>query len=181
MSIGCYPIQAALIAFDHEEPIEVRAVGYTKENEGETTDSMANITLIFKDNRMAVLNCLGQNIESINSLTIYGTKGFFFFLTIVLFKTFVLYRFSGVVRIPDHFWCPTQIFLPNGERKESPLPSTMKETNFEHSAGLRYEAIACREQILQGQTEHPLMTHEQSLQITRILQSAREQILSKRR
>lgn len=161
MAIGCYPIQAALIAFDHEEPIEVRAVGHTKENEGETSDSMANITLIFKNNRMAVLNCLGENIESINSLTIYGTK--------------------GVVRLPDHFWCPTQIFLPNGERKEFPLPSTMKETNFEHSAGLRYEAIACREQILQGQTEHPLMTHEQSLQITRILQSAREQILSKRR
>lgn len=180
MAIGCYPIQAALIAFDHEEPIEVRAVGHTKENEGETSDSMANITLIFKNNRMAVLNCLGENIESINSLTIYGTKGLFFFTNIVFLSKFSS-SFLGVVRLPDHFWCPTQIFLPNGERKEFPLPSTMKETNFEHSTGLRYEAIACREQILQGQTEHPLMTHEQSLQITRILQSAREQILSKRR
>lgn len=178
MSIGCYPIQAALVAFDHEEPIEVRAVGHTKDNGGETSDSMSNITLIFKDNRMAVLNVLGQNIEAINSLSIYGTKGFSIPAPLPpLIRSFVL----GVVRIPDYFWCPTQIILPNGERRQSPLPSTMRETNFEHSAGLRYEAIACREQILQGHTEHPFMTHEHSLQINRILQSARRQILEKER
>ena len=177
MSIGCYPIQAALVAFDHEEPIEVRAVGHTKDDGGETSDSMANITLIFKDNRMAVLNVLGQNIEAINSLMIYGTKGLFSFLLPRHFSS----SFLGVVRIPDHFWCPTQIIMPNGERRESPLPSTMRETNFEHSAGLRYEAIACREQILQGQSEHPFMTLEHSRQINRILFSARQQIIEARR
>lgn len=52
----------------------------------------------------------------------------------------------------------------------------MKDTNFTHSAGLRYEAIACREQILQGQSEHPYMTLENSLQIARIIERAREQI-----
>ena len=54
----------------------------------------------------------------------------------------------------------------------------MKETNYNHSAGLRYEAIACREQIIKGQTEHPFMTHENSLQIARIIESARKQILA---
>lgn len=52
----------------------------------------------------------------------------------------------------------------------------MKETNFVHSAGLRYEAIACREQIINGQSEHPYMTLENSLQIARIIDQAREQI-----
>ena len=53
----------------------------------------------------------------------------------------------------------------------------MKQTNFEHSAGLRYEAMACREQILNEKTEHPLMTLENSLQISRIIEECRRQIL----
>ena len=52
----------------------------------------------------------------------------------------------------------------------------MKDTNFTNSAGLRYEAIACREQILNGQSEHPYMTLENSLQIARIIEQARQQI-----
>ena len=75
MGIGCYPIQAALIAFNHEEPISIKASGHTRMFEGELTDTMASITLLFKDNGMAVLNCLGDDAEQINSLTIYGTKG----------------------------------------------------------------------------------------------------------
>jgi predicted dehydrogenase len=75
MGIGCYPVQAALIAFNHEEPELVTATGHTREFQGQLTDTMASITLLFKNNRMAVLNCLGQDIESINSLKIYGTEG----------------------------------------------------------------------------------------------------------
>ena len=75
MAIGCYPVQAALIAFNHEEPELIRATGHTKEHQGEITDAMVSITLLFKNNRMAVLNCLGENIESINSLKIHGTEG----------------------------------------------------------------------------------------------------------
>ena len=75
MGIGCYPVQAALIAFDHEEPESVIAAGHTREFQGALTESTATITLLFKNNRMAVLNCLGEGIEAINSLSIYGTKG----------------------------------------------------------------------------------------------------------
>ncbi len=75
MAIGCYPIQAALIAFDHEEPESIVAAGHTRQYQGELADTMASITLLFKDNRMAVLNCLGENIEPINSLKIHGTEG----------------------------------------------------------------------------------------------------------
>ena len=82
--------------------------------------------------------------------------------------------------MPSHFWCPTEIYLPNGDSVQRPLPSTMKETNYVHSAGLRYEAIACREQIMNGKTEHPLMTLENSLQIARIIEEARKQILEKK-
>ena len=85
---------------------------------------------------------------------------------------------SGIVRIPTYFWCPTNIVLPNGQTIEQPLPETMKKTNYEHSAGLRYQAIACREQIISGATEHPFMTHENSLQIARIVESARRQVLT---
>lgn len=75
MGIGCYPIQAALIAFDHEEPVAVVSAGHTQDYQGGKTDIMATIILLFKNNRMAVLNCLGQQISEINSLTIYGTEG----------------------------------------------------------------------------------------------------------
>ena len=158
MAIGCYPVQAALIAFDHEEPQAIRAAGHTREFQGELTDTMASITLSFSNQRMAVLNCLGEDIEAISSLTIYGSK--------------------GVIRLPTHFWCPTAIHLPNGQTINSDLPKTIKATNYTHSQGLCYEAIACREQILNGKIEHPLMTHENSLQIARIIEQARKQILS---
>ncbi|CAF1216333.1 unnamed protein product [Rotaria sp. Silwood1] len=158
MGIGCYPIQAALIAFNHEEPELVTATGHTREFQGEITDTMASITLLFKNNRMAVLNCLGEKIGAINSLTIHGTE--------------------GVVSLPTNFWCPTRIVLPNGHHVDHHLPETIKKTNFVNSAGLRYEAIACRDQIMCGKTEHPLMTLENSLQIARIIAQARKQILA---
>jgi len=157
MAIGCYPIQAALIAFNHEEPESVIATGHTRIRQGELTDTMACITLIFKNNRMAVLTCLGEDIESVGSLKIYGTE--------------------GVVSLPTHFWSPTRIILPNGHHVEHHLPETIRKTNYEHSAGLRYEAIACRDQIMSGKSEHPLMTLENSLQIARIIDEARRQIL----
>jgi predicted dehydrogenase len=75
MAIGCYPIQAALLAFDHEEPVSVIASGQTQIFQGELTDRMATVTLVFKNGRMAVLNCHGEDIESVSSLTIYGTQG----------------------------------------------------------------------------------------------------------
>ncbi|CAF3128696.1 unnamed protein product [Rotaria socialis] len=158
MAIGCYPVQAALIAFDHEEPVSIVASGHTREHQGEKTDSMATITLLFKNNRMAVLNCLGQDIGAINSLTIHGTE--------------------GVISLPTHFWCPTQIVLPNGHHIDHDLPETLKKTNYTHSAGLRYEAMACRDQIMNGKSEHPFMTLENSLQIARIIEQARKQILA---
>jgi len=85
---------------------------------------------------------------------------------------------KGVVSIPTYFWCPTQIVLPNGDKVDHDLPETIKKTHYEHSAGLRYEAIACREQIMSGQTEHPFMTLENSLQIARIIEEARKQVLT---
>jgi hypothetical protein len=54
----------------------------------------------------------------------------------------------------------------------------MKNTHYTNSAGLRYEAIACREQIMNGKSEHPLMTLENSLQIARIIEEAQKQILA---
>jgi len=158
MGIGCYPVQAALIAFNHEEPEAVVATGHTREFEGEITDTTATITLLYKNNRMAVLNCLGEDFPSIHSLKIHGTE--------------------GVVSMPTHFWSPTRIELPNGHTAEHHLPETMKKTNYEHSAGLRYEAIACRDQIMNGKTEHPFMTLENSLQIARIIEEVRKQVLS---
>ncbi|CAF0891803.1 unnamed protein product, partial [Rotaria sordida] len=90
----------------------------------------------------------------------------------------IIHGTEGVVSLPTHFWAPTRIVLPNGHHVDHHLPETIRKTNFVHSAGLRYEAIACRDQIMSGKTEHPLMTLENSLQITRIVEEARKQILS---
>ena len=174
MAIGCYPVQAALIAFNHEEPEAIVAAGHARDFQGELTDSTASITLLYSNNRMAVLNCLGEDIESIHSLAIHGTQGSPIRSTRHSVHSFV----SGIVRLPTHFWCPTHIVLPDGQTIDRPLPETAKKTNYEHSAGLRYQAIACREQIIKGETEHPFMTLENSLQVARIIESARRQVLS---
>ncbi|CAF1063811.1 unnamed protein product [Adineta steineri] len=158
MGIGCYPVQAALIAFNHEEPESIIATGHTRELNGELTDRMITITLLFKNNRMAVLNCIGEDIEAISSLKIHGTE--------------------GVINMPTHFWCPTKMTLPNDHIVEHHLPQTIKPTNYTNSAGLRYEAIACRDEIMNGKSEHPFMTLEHSLQIARIIEEARKQILT---
>lgn len=75
MCIGCYPIQAALLAFNHEEPEAVVATGSTREYQGKQNDTVFSIVLKYSNNRQAVLNCLGENIDWISSLRIYGTKG----------------------------------------------------------------------------------------------------------
>jgi len=75
MGIGCYPLQAALIAFNHEEPESIVATGFTREFQGQLTDTTGTIILLFKNNRMAVLNCLGEDMEAIHSLKIHGTEG----------------------------------------------------------------------------------------------------------
>ncbi len=75
MCIGCYPIQAALIAFNHEEPESIIATGFKGESQGKITDRTATIILKYSNQRLAVLNCLGEAIEPINSLRIHGTKG----------------------------------------------------------------------------------------------------------
>jgi len=76
MGIGCYPLQAALIAFNHEEPESIVATGFTREFQGQLTDTMGTIILLYKKNRMAVLSCIGEdNIGGINSLRIHGTEG----------------------------------------------------------------------------------------------------------
>jgi hypothetical protein len=85
---------------------------------------------------------------------------------------------SGVISLPTHFWCPTRIILPNGHQVDHPLPETMKTTNYTNSAGLRYEAMACRDQIMKGENEHPFMTLENSLQIARIVEEVRKQVLA---
>ena len=94
------------------------------------------------------------------------------------FEKFFIRELLGVVSLPTHFWCPTKMILPNGNQVEYKLPETLKPTNYTNSAGLRYEAIACREQIMNGQTEHPFMTLENSLQIARIIEEAQKQILA---
>ncbi|CAF1279827.1 unnamed protein product [Rotaria sordida] len=160
MGIGCYPVQAALLAFNHEEPELVTATGHTREFEDEITDTMASITLLFKNNRMAVLNYLGQDIGAIHSLTIHEAED------------------KNKIFLPTDFWTPTRIVLPNGHHVEHHLPETIKKPKWINSAGFRYEAIVCREQIMNGKSEHPFMTLENSLQIARIIEQARKQVLS---
>ncbi|CAF1034337.1 unnamed protein product [Adineta steineri] len=83
-----------------------------------------------------------------------------------------------VINMPTLFWCPTKMTLPNDHIVEHHLPQTIKPTNYTNSAGLRYEAIACRDEIMNGKTEHPFMTLEHSLQIARIIEEARKQMLT---
>ncbi|CAF1563017.1 unnamed protein product, partial [Didymodactylos carnosus] len=159
MASGIYPIQVALLAFNHEEPEKIIASGHTKKNiDDEISDSMSTITLLYKKNRMAVLTNVGEDIEAVGSLKVYGTK--------------------GVISIPKCIWCPTELNMSGANTIVKPLPALEKATNFMNSVGLRYEAIAVREAILCGKTEHSYMKYEHSLLISKIMDETRRQIIA---
>lgn len=80
-----------------------------------------------------------------------------------------------MVQVPK-FWCATSLIDIDGSEKAWPLPSSKHPFNFDNSAGLRYEAEATRQSILDGKLGNELLPHSESLLIAHIQDEIRKQI-----
>jgi len=150
LNIGIYPIQLVCMLFNHEKPLSIVATGHLATS---GVDECVVIALKYTNQRMASV-CISGNCHRMSNTTIVGEK--------------------GVLYIPSNSWCPSELVLPNGE--EVSIPILPNEKGYHRSVGLKYQAEAVRLALEQGLTEHPLMTHEQSLLIMNIMDEVRRQL-----
>jgi len=154
LDLGVYPIQLACLLFDHEMPTEIKCTGHLMSPNG--VDESCTIVLLYSNERMAQLN-VSVGCGPYSSVAAVGEK--------------------GVIQIRENMTAPTELILANGERVRVPLPACGR-TNFANSAGLCYEAEEVRLAIGNGLLEHPLMTHDNSRLIMRIMDEARGQLFN---
>lgn len=144
LDLGIYPLTFASLFFGSE--IERIASAAVKSDKG--VDAQENITLVYKDGRMAVLNASFLcNMK--NTGIIYGRKG------------------RAEV---EPFWYPQEIKVYlNGEEEPKVYPVPFDFTGYE------YEVRAAVRAIESGETECAEMTHKETLRIMGIMDQLREE------
>lgn len=158
LDIGIYSVQFAQFAFDNEEPIEQQTNGSLLES---GVDADANILLKYSNNRSASISSSVKTFLS-NEGSIHGTKGY--------------------IKVGPFFWCPTTVDVYCKHDKletfhyDLPALPDKGKYNFRNSQGLQYEAMEVRRCLLNGWSESPLHTHEDSVRVAQVLQKARHQI-----
>jgi hypothetical protein len=84
------------------------------------------------------------------------------------------------IKICQPFWCPEKINVYKQDRKEKkelhfPLPNAGTDHyNFTNSVGLSFEISHVNNQIRLGRTESDVISLDESLEIMRIMDKARE-------
>ena len=110
---------------DHETPIKISCTGHLMPS---GCDESASITLLYKNNRMAVINMSTTCVQYART-SIMGDK--------------------GSIEIPDFSWCPVEFIKADRNVHREPLPEC-PPTNYFHSVGLSFQAEGCREAISNG-------------------------------
>ncbi|KAM7353882.1 trans-1,2-dihydrobenzene-1,2-diol dehydrogenase-like [Cochliomyia hominivorax] len=150
LDLGIYTIQVSQWAFQ-EPPQEIKAKGKVN---AEGVDVDVEAELHYPGKRMAKMHISANEILG-NNAVIKGTKG-----QITL----------------KQFWCPTKIIDIDGQEKEWVLPKGKYPTNFVNSEGLRYEAEAVRQCILEGKLQQEHVSHNDSLLFAQIEDEIRAQV-----
>ncbi|XP_037822277.1 trans-1,2-dihydrobenzene-1,2-diol dehydrogenase-like [Lucilia sericata] len=150
LDLGIYTIQVSQWAFQ-EPPQEIKAQG-TLNAEG--VDVEVKAELHYPGKRVARMH-LSANAALGNNAVIRGSKG-----QITL----------------KQFWCPTKIIDIDGQEKEWVLPKGKHPINFINSEGMRYEAEAARQSILEGKLQNDTVSHNDSLLFAQIEDEIRAQV-----
>ncbi|XP_042344919.1 trans-1,2-dihydrobenzene-1,2-diol dehydrogenase isoform X1 [Plectropomus leopardus] len=151
LDIGVYCLQFICMVYNGEKPECIQAMGICRET---GVDETLAVTLKFSNNRMAVFSC-SSGVKLPNDAIIVGTK--------------------GIIRIPDHMWCPTSLVV-NGKETEFPVPEPCLPLNFLNSTGMRYEAEEVRQCLLKGLKESTVMSHADSLLLAEVEDEIRRQV-----
>ena len=125
LNMGVYTIQMVCLAFGHEKPNRITAVGHLNEDR---VDFCMSALLTYPGNRTATM-LTHSALQLSNKAYIVGSK--------------------GSITIPS-MWCPSQIKLPSGTR-ELPLPPVPQNLNYTNSIGFVYEAAEVRECLKKGE------------------------------
>ncbi|XP_063971387.1 trans-1,2-dihydrobenzene-1,2-diol dehydrogenase-like [Lytechinus pictus] len=119
-------------------------------------DEMYTTVMTFRNNTMATLSCT-ITADYPNEVFISGTKGH--------------------LKIPGHFWAPTELIWTTGELIETfqyPTPESTAEYSYGPLwSGMLYEADAVKQAIDEGKKEHALMTWKETELVTTLLEKAR--------
>lgn len=162
LDIGIYALQAVLLGYNDEEPVDMSVSGTLSET---GVDESAFITLKYSDGRVGNAACCAR-AQLPNEAFIVGDK--------------------GIIKICEPFWCGEKVtiqkFNDTGSNAKEPLPleehyfphpKTDKFMNFANSQALRFEAEECRQCIMNGKLESPEWSHAVSTRVSRILTKAR--------
>ncbi|KAK3727698.1 hypothetical protein RRG08_032655 [Elysia crispata] len=154
-NMGCYPIMIADYLFPNGPPETISAVGNVKEG---GVDRSGVICIKYPGDKLASLTFSNQTHFGFNRMTIRGTK--------------------GLIMIPDFFWSPTKIILPDNEEKTFELPKVNHPEKFRYfcGEGLTYQIQNFRECLLKGLVESPNVTHKTSESISYITQEVLNQL-----
>jgi dihydrodiol dehydrogenase / D-xylose 1-dehydrogenase (NADP) len=82
---------------------------------------------------------------------------------------------KGTLKLPNPFLCSTKLETPSGTL-EFPLPQSDKKINFLNSTGLSYECEEVRRCIQSGRLESSIISHEESILISEIMETIRKQV-----
>ncbi|XP_074601960.1 trans-1,2-dihydrobenzene-1,2-diol dehydrogenase-like [Brevipalpus obovatus] len=143
LDMGIYILNAISMAYNNQDPLEIKAIGHVGPEGVETTVIFG---LKYPDGGIAT-GSSSIKVNLPNEFTITGTK--------------------GSIRINKPFWCPTSVII-NGQTREFPLPSIVDTCNFTNSNFLRYEAEHVRECLNNGLTESPILPLKDTLLIRKI-------------
>lgn len=150
LDLGVYVIQLSQWCFERA-PTAIKATG-TLNADGCDTSMRAELT--YSDGGVARIAT--SALEQLSNLAVIrGTK--------------------GTIRLPS-FWCPISLTAPDGSEKQWPLPEAKHAFNFNHSAGLSYEAEEVRRCIRAGLSQSDSVTHNNSVVIAQIEDEIRKQI-----
>lgn len=151
LDLGVYTINLIQMAFNNEPPSEIVAIGHLNQN---GIDLNVSCAFNYSHGRSATFSTHSV-VRLSNEATITGTKGY--------------------IRLPSTFNCADRVIV-NGVEHSFPMPPANGTFNFENSSGLRFEARAVRQSLIEGKLECAQMPAKHSIIIANIQDEIRKQI-----
>jgi dihydrodiol dehydrogenase / D-xylose 1-dehydrogenase (NADP) len=151
LDMGTYTTQFASLVFKGLKPVKIIAGGHLNSS---GADDSASTTIIYPNGKTATLLTHG-GVNLPNDALAVGTK--------------------GTLKLRDPFWCATTLETPEGVL-EFELPKTDKRMNFWNCTGLSYQVKEVRRCLLEGLTESPEITLDETLFLAELRESIRKQI-----
>ena len=134
-------------------PYEIVARGHLN---SDGVDQSISATMLYKNNRTASFQ-ISSKVNNSCEANVFGTK--------------------GSMKLCKPFWCADRLELKSGEILEFPYSQKGKVDFFyPNSAGLGFEAQHVRECLLNGLTESPKLSLEETLSIAKIMECIRKQV-----